>query len=420
MSTFIFDSYDYNKKTGLASFHYSFDDGRSFTETIELKTAKAYDTEAFDRALFLSFVLLGASYYKTFPTTAVTFQSGTIDAWQADFFSKVYQEGLSQYAYENELTRHDLATFTQTGDSIKAVDYSGTGIVALQSGGKDSLLIAALLAEKAIDFTPWYLTTSDHHPAVLDELGHQLITARRTIDHDALKKASAEGAKNGHVPVTYMVQSIALLQAILMGKGQVLVAIANEGQEPHAFINDLPVMHQWSKTWQAEQQFQEYVNRYISADLFVGSPLRRLSEVRVAELFIQHAWKKFGHQFSSCNRANYLQGANNSELHWCGECPKCANSYLLFAPFLAADDLKALFAGQDLFEKPLLTQTFKGLLAIDDVMKPFECVGETDELRWAYHQAIKNGGYGQLPFAVPESSFDYMAEYPAQDWARLF
>jgi hypothetical protein len=84
---------------------------------------------------------------------------------------------------------------------------------------------------------------------------------------------------------------------------------------------------------------------------------------------------------------------------------------------LEATELQSLFNGQDLFAKPSLQETFKGLLDIDGVMKPFECVGEVDELRLAYHKAQARGGYQQLSFEVPESSFDYTQIYPAQGWA---
>lgn len=171
--------------------------------------------------------------------------------------------------------------------------------------------------------------------------------------------------------------------------------------------------HQWSKTWGAEQLFAEYVQRYISPDIHVGSPLRQYSELKIAELFVERAWDRFGHRFSSCNVANYRQGADNTELAWCGECPKCANSYVLFAPFLPSGELQSIFGGKDLFASPSLVDVFKGLLGIDGVMKPFECVGEVDELRSAYHTAQARG-YTPLPFEVPVSHFDREYEYPAQ------
>ena len=84
----------------------------------------------------------------------------------------------------------------------------------------------------------------------------------------------------------------------------------------------------------------------------------------------------------------------------------------------APSDARVLFDGKDLFAKPILTETFKGLLGIDGVMKPFECIGEIDELRAAYHGAQNRGEYAALPFEVPASEFDDRHEYPSQEWAR--
>lgn len=421
MSTFIFDSYEFNVDDSSASFHYAFDDGRKFTETITFAAGEVEDDQLLDRALFLSFVLIGTSYFKTFPTPNVQFNVGSIDDWQANFLNNVYQEGLSQFAFENNLTRSDLAQFSATAEhSSVSTTYDKEGILLLQSGGKDSLLVSALLDGAGKEYTPWYLSSGQSHPSVLDELGSPLQTAVRNIDKDSLIKAKDEGGLNGHVPITYIVQSLAIIQALLLGKNTVAVSIAHEGEEPHTTIGDLSVTHQWSKTWQAEQMFADYVQRYISPDIFVGSPLRSMSELKVAKLFTENAWEKFGHKFSSCNRANYMQGADNQHLQWCGECPKCANSFLLFAPYVDTDELKSLFGGQDLFSKPLLTETFKGLLGIDGVMKPFECVGEIDELRYAYIQAQQKGGYDTLPFDVPVADFDPEYEYLSQPQLHLF
>jgi len=418
MSRFIFKSYSFDAVDLTAHFHYAFDNGREFQETVIFNKATQYTQEVLDRALFLAFVLIGTSYYKSFPTREVVFASHVIDAWQADFFNKVYQEGLSQFAFENGLTRDQLAHFEATNnESRQQLEYKGSGVLALESGGKDSLLVAALLEEAGVVFTPWYVSSAEDHPAILGGFKAPLLTTMRLIDHDNLQKAQTVGGKNGHIPVTYILQSLALIQAILLGKSTVVVSIAHEGEEAHEWIGDLPVNHQWSKTWAAEQAFATYVEKYVAMGLQIGSPLRQYSELKMAELFAQHAWARYGHSFSSCNLANYKQGHQNATLTWCGECPKCANSYLLFAPFIEASELQSLFNDQDLFAKPLLETTFKGLLGIDGVMKPFECVGEVEELRLAYHKAIERAGYQPLTFEVPKSSFDYELLYPAQGWA---
>jgi UDP-N-acetyl-alpha-D-muramoyl-L-alanyl-L-glutamate epimerase len=416
--TFIFDSYSFDATTGEAAFNYRFDDGRAFTETIKYEAIAGYNQAVLERALRLAFLVIGTSYVKTFPTreTQLPFP---IDAWTATFLNTIYQEGLSQFAYENNLKREDLPHFVATADDSTTIEpvngYEGRGILSLQSGGKDSLLTAILLKNANQTFTPWYVqSASRNHPQVLDTFDTPLVTVTRRIDLDALRHASDDGGRNGHVPVTYIVQSLALIQAILLNKNEVLVSIGHEGEEPHAFIDDLPVTHQWSKTWPAEENFAEYVHRYISPSLKIGSPLRRYTELRVAELFVDHAWQRYGHSFSSCNVANYRQGADNTQLSWCGNCPKCANSYLLFAPYVEANELKSLFGGRDLFASPTLQETFKGLLGIDGVMKPFECVGEIDELRFAYHQAQRRGGYAPVSFSVPVADFNPYHEYPSQ------
>ena len=407
--------YTFNEENYIATFRYE-NAGVEFTERVKFKkTDKIIDRKLLDRALFLSFILIGTSYYKTRPTKNVLVEEKTLDDFQAKFFSTVYQEGLSQFAYENHLTREDLGHFSRNADmsdapiDLNPADYDGE--LVLQSGGKDSLLTATLVADKNPTF--WYLGSSENYPKILDEVAgkSELQIATREIDLESLKRADG---LNGHVPITYIVQSLALTQAILNHNRMVITSIGREGAEPHAWIDDLPVNHQWSKTWEAEKLFAEYIKRYISKDLKVGSMLRKYSELKIAELFAKNCWDKYGKKFSSCNVANYRQKAENGELKWCGNCAKCANSYLLFAPFVNREELDEIIGnGKSLFENENLIDDFKGLLGVDNYLKPFECVGETAELRAAYHQ--RRNEYPSLPFEVPASDFDKDKLYESQD-----
>ncbi|MCL1877172.1 hypothetical protein FWF74_04030 [Candidatus Saccharibacteria bacterium] len=413
---FIFQNYNFDSEIGRAAFNYRFENGQDFTETIDFRIpdVKNYDEKVLARVLQLAFVLIGVSYWKTFGGSEVKLPFA-LDTMQASFFNATYQEGMGQYAFENNLTRDDLAHFVATADDNRAaMKYDGAGILALQSGGKDSLLVASLLKRQNATFTPFFVANSDHHPAVLDELG-ELVIAKRHIDREKLQQALDNGAKNGHIPVTYITESLALIQAILLNKKRILVSIGHEGVEPHTYVGDLAINHQWSKTWEAEQLFSRYVHDYVSPDIEIGSPIREYSELKIAELFANYAWAEFGHKFSSCNIENYRQNTDNSILKWCGNCPKCANAYLIFAPFVEPVELKNLFDGQDLLIEESLHDSFKGLLGVDDVMKPFECVGEVDELRAAYQMTEQKGGYGKLPFDVPQSNFDYNQTYEHND-----
>lgn len=418
-NVFTFKDYWFDDQACTATFVYQ-NNNQEFSEVIVFATAIAnYDAQALDRALFLAFITIGTSYYKSFPSTEIKFEKGTIDEEQAEFLNHVYQEGLSQFAYENNLTRDDLATFKATGRSEEIDTYESlySAPLVLQSGGKDSLLLARMLEQKETTYAPWFLQNTQHHPLVLDALKEPLLLARRTIDIPGLEVASEHGGKNGHVPVTYIVLSIAVVQAILLGKDTVLAAIGREGEEPHATIGDLSVTHQWSKTWLAETRFADYIHHHVAPNIQVGSPLRQFSELKIAELFVEHCWDDYKTEFSSCNRANYQQGQTNERLQWCGDCPKCANSFLLFAAYVKPADLISVFRGENLFIKPSLTETFKGLLGVDGVMKPFECVGEIDELRKAYQLGLERG-YMALPFEVPSGKFDIGRTGPAQEWAK--
>lgn len=452
---FRFLSYYFDRSTYTATFVYQGIDNIIFTEKIFFAPKPGTNTSSFnllddpgltqllDQAMFLAFILIGTSYYKAHPTKNIRLDR-PLDDFQARFFSTVFQEGLSQYAFENRLTRDKLATFKSTPgfQNKPAVEYRGQGVLALQSGGKDSLLVAELLNEHNINFVPWYISSSSDrsHPNVIDHLddgfNHQKASVvYRQIDHLHLQQT---GGLNGHVPVTFIVESLALIQAILNNQNIILTSIGREGEEPHAMIGDLPVNHQWSKTWQAEQLMTEYIKRYLSPDLHLGSPIRHLSELRIADLFVQKCWQKYGYSFSSCNEANYKQNNQNSTLKWCGHCAKCANSYLLFCPFIPPQFLQSLFGDKDLFLDQNLIQIFKGLLGVGGEMKPFECVGSVEELRSAYHHRMttppiplpQSPGatqttywqpvYANLPFRVPESDFNYLAESNNQEYFRNF
>jgi len=400
-----------------------------------------------DKALFLAYILSGISYYKAFPTRRVRLPEGiTLTPMQIELFDAAYQEGLGQFAYENKMTRADLAHFGERAAvSERAFSFDGyifdgvnarfryscgelryeeqiefaesdlePEIISMQSGGKDSLLLATMLEAQKANFAPWFVRSGDHHPRVLDKLDNLLLATRR-IDRAGLAEAAERGGKNGHIPITYILQSLALMQAIMLGAQTVVVAIGDEGTEPHSILKaigkksdvgyepPLAVNHQWSKTREAEALYARYVTGEIGAGYKVYSPLRNTSELKIAELFVKKCWRELGREFSSCNVANYRQHADNRELKWCGDCPKCANAFLLFAPYLPSGELLPLFNGQDLFAKESLQHTFKGLLGIDGVEKPFECVGSVEELRTAYHLAHpdEDSDYAELSFDVP-------------------
>ena len=426
MSKFIFEKYAFDADTTTALFMYSLDGERQFTETVRfMPPSTPYQKDVLDRALELAFFVVGTSYYKCFPTASAEYRGKRFTKKQAAFLNHVYRDGLSQFIFENQLDPSAMLQVEGHGKELQSLSYEGTGVLSLQSGGKDSLLLGELLNEQKVSYTTWYMTSSKTYPKIIARLnGQEPRLAYRSIDKNALKLAAEQGGLNGHVPVTYIALSYALIDAVLHGENTVLAAVGTEGNEAHAMVGDLPINHQWSKTWEAEQLFADYVTTCISPDLRVGSPLRSFSELRIAELFEQLCWAPYSYGFSSCNLANYEQGELNTDLKWCGTCPKCANTFLLFSPFVIPYELRRIFDGVNLFasENLKVQRAFKGLLGVEGVMKPLECVGEVEELRTAYSMA--QAKYGEvachLPFAVPEGTFDYKKLASRQDWTSEY
>ena len=393
---FTFLEYNYDKMSNKASFKYRGKHDIIFTEKIKFASrATDYDEKILNEALFMAFIILGTSYYKAKPTTSIELPQ-KIDEAQKTFFNKVYQEGLSQFAFENHLKRSDLAQFK----AQKTLKNPTTNIIAGQaknlcmvSGGKDSLLSYEKLKEQGILTEIAYISPNGTYPTILNELGTPLIIERH-IDKENLKKADG---LNGHVPVTLINEAISLIQAILINANHIEFGIGKEGLEPHAWIDNLPVNHQWSKTEEAQSLIKNYVKTYIAKNITIGSCLENLTELEIAKEFAEKCWDKYADKFSSCNVTNYKQNKDNKNLEWCGKCAKCANSYLLFCPFVPYEKQKKFF-DHDLFEDPNLTEIFKGLLGVDGVMKPFECIASIDELRWAYRHKLPD--YASLQFTI--------------------
>ncbi len=118
-STFIFDSYEWTPESGTVKLHYSLDDEITFTETLTLPeppstTLRAGPPELepeTDRALFALHLIGGISYYKTCLPRKIEIRSGTLSPQQAEFWNTVYENGLGEFFYKNDVDFRGLVHF---------------------------------------------------------------------------------------------------------------------------------------------------------------------------------------------------------------------------------------------------------------------------------------------------------------------
>jgi hypothetical protein len=144
------------------------------------------------------------------------------------------------------------------------------------------------------------------------------------------------------------------------------------------------VNHQWSKGWEFERLFGEYVEAGVARGLHYYSLLRPMSELAVARQFARS--DRYDAWFSSCNR-NFHILSERPVNRWCGVCPKCHFVFLALAPFMSKPRLVSIF-GRNLLDDPAQAAGYDALLEFRD-HKPFECVGEGRESRAAMATLVK-------------------------------
>ncbi|MCX6713587.1 MAG: UDP-N-acetylmuramoyl-L-alanine--D-glutamate ligase, partial [Candidatus Vogelbacteria bacterium] len=189
---------------------------------------------------------------------------------------------------------------------------------------------------------------------------------------------------NGHIPISAIIAFVGALTASL--SGQKYLAVANEQSSNFGNVSydGEEVNHQWSKSSEFEDLFQNYLNNNLVSNLKYFSPIRPYYEIRVVEMF--SGMKEYFPIFTSCNR-NFRIHFERPGGRWCGECPKCAFMFVLLGAFLTKDEVIEIF-GKNMLEDESLLSLFRDLLGLG-TMKPFDCVGTFDEMQVAFELLSK-------------------------------
>jgi UDP-N-acetyl-alpha-D-muramoyl-L-alanyl-L-glutamate epimerase len=378
--TFRYESYSVDAESGVLTCVYSLD-GREFTERVTLPPGPRWTSEAARAAARLVFLLGGVSYYKTAAPPVVDLGDTALTPLERDFLRDFYVNGLAEFAYRNAL---DLSGLTLTGPvaaaSGPARPVGGDGVLVPFGGGIDSIVTVEKIRRRNEDLALFVVSrpgdTYDaiEHPAAVT--GLPVRRATREIDPQLLRSAE-NGFLNGHVPVTGIISAIAVLAAVLDGRGDVVMSNEWSASIPTLEYQGKPVNHQYSKSAAFEAGFRSVLAQHGLPGYF--SYLRDRTELWVGREFA--ALDKYHRSFRSCNKAFYAD-KNRRLDHWCGQCDKCCFIDLILAPFLDRNELREIFAaaGEPLADSGL-REKFRALLGAG--AKPFECVGEVNECRAA-------------------------------------
>jgi len=210
------------------------------------------------------------------------------------------------------------------------------------------------------------------------------LIVRRSLDK-LLLELNDRGFLNGHTPFSALLAFVTLLAATASGRRY--IALSNESSANEPTVAGTNINHQYSKSLEFENDFSDYVEKYITPDIKYFSLLRPLSELQIASIFAKRP-AYFGH-FKSCN-----VGSKNDI--WCGKCPKCLFTFIILSPFLAPEQLVEIF-GSNLLNDRELQVYFDELTGVAEV-KPFECIGTVDEVNAALCFAAEK--YEELPYLL--------------------
>ncbi len=330
------------------------------------------------------------SYWKCTCSPNVIIEAGNLDSYQIEWFRKLYFYGLGEFFYVNGIDTNikEFMNITSVGEKINipALEYHGAGNLIAIGGGKDSVVSLELL--KDMDNTCFMVNPKVPGIECVKAAGYgDYLTVKRTIDHNLLE-LNKQGFLNGHTPFSAILAFVSYLCAYLLNKKYIV--LSNEGSANEATVIGTKINHQYSKTYEFENDFNEYAYQYLNINIKYFSFLRCLSELQIAMLFANY--KKYHKLFKSCN-----VGSKQIPWVWCGNCPKCLFVYIILSPFLTKKEMIEIF-GNDLYESEELLHTFIELLGYAET-KPFECVGTYGEVRYAVSLCI-NKYKDNLPFLL--------------------
>jgi hypothetical protein len=377
----------FNDATATAHLHYSLDE-YAFEERYVFHGAvlplNAERRAALETAMKYLHLAAGISYYKTAVPREIRVAGGGIGPEAARYFNELYFNGLGEFAFRNGLDLRDCIRFPRDGQDTVASSLSLPDVTAIPvGGGKDSAVTIESLrrsGEKCLLFSVGNAKPIEDTCRIA---GLPHIVVDRHID-PLLLKLNEQGALNGHVPISAIIAHVIVVAAILVGFRRAALSNERSANTGSLVINGHDVNHQYSKSFAFENMLSTHIREHILASFHYFSYLRPLSELGIARLFAK--CEKYHDVFVSCNKAFRISGGAISR--WCCACPKCRFVFLVLAPFMPKEKLLAIF-GKNLLNDPGQADGFDELLGIS--LKPFECVGETQECVAAFRLLSRNG-----------------------------
>jgi len=386
-----------------------------FTETIilpKVPNLKETPKELIKKSLESLHIILGISYYKLYCATEIRLQY-EISKDESDFWNTVYKKGLGEFFYKNNLNpiispkfpykkplnpkaitymnnnfSYNYATRSEyknkflnsslpSNYKLKARSLVGVG------GGKDSIVASELLRNNGFNTTSFSVQTnkdSELINKIVQKIGGNELKIKRYLDWQIHQSHQY----SGHIPISAIYAFLGVFSSLLYGYSDFIVSNEYSSNFGSLRYKGMEINHQWSKSFDFEKLFQDYVKNFLTPNVSYFSLLRPFYEIRIVKLF--STYKRYFPHFSSCNQNFTMQRQTSGGL-WCGKCPKCVFVFTMLSAYLSKKELLNIFK-KNLYEDKELLPLFKDVLGFG-MMKPFDCVGTFEEAQSALYLAKK-------------------------------
>lgn len=398
-------------------------------------------TERLDQWAFQLGLVEIFNYWKTTCSPSIKIQAGNLDDKQKSWWQKLLIKGMGEFFYQNRIDftpknwvtwKNDYRAGHQTGrQADRQPDSQATNqpcVLIPVGGGKDSVVTLNFVLDSQTQSKAGCLlinpTQAATEIATLSKL--PTIVIKRQLD-PTLFELNRQGYLNGHVPISAVFAFLSVFAAELFGYDWVAISNERSANEGNVEYHQATINHQYSKSFEFEKDFSNYLKSYLKQAPYYFSLLRPLYELQIAGLFANHT--KYHQIFRSCNRG---QKTNS----WCLTCPKCLFAYLILDPFLTNQEMMAIF-GRNLWleqesnqDEPSSEHQSETLLEIalnmmkEESPKPFECVGTREEVVVAFYLATQKAlaKNSKLPFLlknIKAQVLDHESDLPKRAQAVL-
>ena len=336
--------------------------------------------ESLHNAVFHLGLIESFSYWKATASPVIEVHAGTLSQEQISWWEDLLTHGMGEFFYRNQIdfTPEHFVKIAPKANPARYEPYSRElprrSLLTI-GGGRDSALAAALLRDSGHPFTCMMLNPSSAGQKIARHVSASVPVIIRRAIRPELLELNRKGYLNGHTPFSAYLAFLGAACLLLYGYSDLIVANERSSDEGNVHYRGREINHQYSKSFRFENQFDEYLRRFLVTGGRYFSIVRPLYELQIGKLFSN--FPDFFELFKSCNR-------NRSD-SWCGQCPKCVSVFLTMYPFVPTGALSKIF-GRDLFYSEETIPILRELAGLE--IKPFECVATTNEIIAALALAI--------------------------------